>query len=103
MMNAIRDSLRLASRLFAVALIWIMGSVAQGQTAPATGPVTDPDPTSAINKLRTELVDAFNKADVERLLSHLDGDVVVTWQNGEVSRGPGGVREYYQKMMSGPD
>jgi hypothetical protein len=39
----------------------------------------------------------------DTLLTHLDPDVVVTWQNGEVSRKPEGVRAYYDKMMTGPD
>jgi ketosteroid isomerase-like protein len=79
---------------------------APAQTPPAapTAPaVTEPDALKAINLLRNELVDAFNKGDVDRLLSHLDPDVVATWQNGEVTRGPQGVRGYYNKMMTGPD
>jgi ketosteroid isomerase-like protein len=71
--------------------------------AQTTKPVTDADALSAINSLRTELVDAFNKGDVDRLISHLDPDIVITWQNGEVSRGPDGVKAYYNKMMTGPD
>ena len=78
---------------------------AQAATTPAPTPqaVTEPDPLKAINLLRTELVDAFNKADVDRLLSHLDPDVVLTWQNGEVCRGPEAVRAYYNRMMTAPD
>ena len=73
-------------------------------TAPATGaPVTGNDPTQAITQLRQELIDSFNKGDLDRLLSHLDPDVVVTWQNGEVCRGPEAVRAYYNKMMTGPE
>jgi ketosteroid isomerase-like protein len=69
----------------------------------ATQAVTDPDPTRAITVLRTELVDSFNKGDIDRLLSHLDPDAVVTWQNGEVCRGPAAVRAYYDKMMAAPN
>lgn len=65
--------------------------------------VTDPDPLVAITKLREELLDSFNKGDVERLLAHLDDDVVVTWQDAEVCRGRAGVKAYYDKMMTGPD
>jgi ketosteroid isomerase-like protein len=65
--------------------------------------VTKPDPLKAISLLRGELVDAFNKGDIDRLLSHLDPDAVVTWQNGEVCRGPAAVRAYYNKMMTSPD
>jgi ketosteroid isomerase-like protein len=59
------------------------------------------DPTEAITRLREGLIDSFNKADLDRLLSHLDTNVVVTWQNGEVSLGREGVRDYYNKMMRG--
>lgn len=83
-----------------VALILIAFSSARGQ---ATQPVTEADPTKAIGMLREELIDAFNKGDLDRLLSHLDPDVVVTWQNGEVCRGPQAVRAFYERMMVGPN
>jgi ketosteroid isomerase-like protein len=70
-----------------------------GQTAPA--PTTGTSAT-AVTLLRQELIDSFNKADLDRLLSHLDPDVVITWQNGEVCRGPEAVRAYYNKMLTGP-
>jgi ketosteroid isomerase-like protein len=72
-------------------------------TQPATQPITDPNPTRAIGLLRAELVDAFNKGELDRLLSHLDPDVVVTWQNAEVCRGPQAVRAFYERMLVGPD
>src|SRR5688500_9167564 len=91
----------------AVVAVSLMTSTmtARAQTAPATAPagVTAADPTQAINLLRQELVDSFNKGDLDRLLSHLDPDVVITWQNAEVCRGPEAVRAYYDKMMTGPD
>ena len=81
-----------------------MASPVSAQTTQATGAgVTEPDPLAAINLLRSELVDAFNKADVDRLLSHLDPDCVITWQNGEVCRGPVAVKAYYDRMMAGPN
>lgn len=71
--------------------------------AQTTAPVIADDPSIAISALRTELIDSFNKGDLDRLLSHLDPDVVVTWQNGEVCRGPQQVKAYYDKMMTGPN
>ncbi len=59
------------------------------------------DPSEAITRLRDGLIDSFNKGDVDRLLTHLDTNVVVTWQNAEVSLGREGVREYYNRMMKG--
>ena len=53
--------------------------------------------------LRDNLIDAVNKQDLDRLLTFLDEDIVVTWQNAEVSRGPKEVRAYYERMMKGPN
>lgn len=86
-------------RLFLLAATsW--ATIAAAQT---TTPVTTPDATAAIAMLRDDLIDSFNQGDLPRLLSHLDDDVVVTWQNGEVCRGPDEVKRYYDKMMTGPD
>ncbi len=81
-----------------IALLLTSATLAQ-----TTRPVTGDDPMAAITALREELVDSFNKADMPRLLSHLDPDVVATWQNGEVTRGAAEVQQYYDKMMTGPD
>jgi ketosteroid isomerase-like protein len=62
------------------------------------------DPAHAqLRALRDDLVDAMNKRDMNRLLGHLHPDVVVTWQNAEVSRKPEGVRAYLARMLQGPD
>lgn len=62
------------------------------------------DPAHAqLRALRDDLVDAMNKKDLNRLLSHLHPDVVVTWQNAEVSRKPEGVRTYIARMLDGPN
>ena len=76
--------------------VWQFGALAQTNGVPGTL-----DPTEAITRLREGLVESFNKGDLDRLLSHLDTNVVVTWQNAEVSLGREGVREYYHKMMRG--
>ena len=44
---------------------------------------------------------AVNQNDLDALLPLLDKNVIVTWMNGEVSRGPEGVRAYYDRMMKG--
>lgn len=54
-----------------------------------------------LDALRAGVIDSFVKGDIDRLLTFLDPDVVVTWQNGEVSRGPAEVRAYYDRMMKG--
>jgi ketosteroid isomerase-like protein len=60
------------------------------------------DPAHAeLRALRDDLVDALNKRDMTRLLQHLHPDVVVTWQNAEVSRKPEGVKAYISRMTEG--
>jgi len=56
-----------------------------------------------LRALRDDIVDAVNKGDVDRLLTHLSPNVVVTFENAEVARGRDGVRAYYDKMTKGPD
>jgi uncharacterized protein (TIGR02246 family) len=53
--------------------------------------------------LRDNLMAAVNKGDIERELSYLTTNVVVTWHDAEVSRGRDGVRDYYNRMMNGPN
>src|SRR5690349_13915630 len=55
----------------------------------------------ALRTLRRGMVDAINKNDLDALLTYLDRDIVVTWMDGRVSRGPQGVREYIEQMTKG--
>ena len=68
------------------------------QSAPAATPAED---EQAIAKLREGLVDSFNRGDVDQLLTFLDTNAVVTWQNGEVCEGTAEVKAYYERMMKG--
>ena len=56
-----------------------------------------------IGALRQRLVDAFNRGDIDTLLGSVSPTVVVIWQNGEVNQGPDAVRQFYSRMMKGPD
>lgn len=79
------------------------GMMALSFGAGAAGqPVEDPA-HGELRALRDALVDAVNKKDVDALLRHLHPDVVVTWQNAEVSRRHAGVRAYLARMLDGPD
>ena len=55
-----------------------------------------------LRALRDGMLDAIKKGDIERELSYLHPNVVVTWQNAEVSRGRDGVRAYLNRMLNGP-
>jgi ketosteroid isomerase-like protein len=69
----------------------------------ASPPPASSDADAAITKLREGLIDSFFKGDIDRTLTFLAPDVIITWQNGEVSRGPDEVRAYYNRMMTGPN
>jgi ketosteroid isomerase-like protein len=56
-----------------------------------------------LRKMKAQLVEAVNKPDFDAALTHLDKDVVVTWLDGRVSKGPKEVREYLDRMTKGPD
>ena len=60
-----------------------------------------PAADNGLVKLRTEVVAAFEKGDVDGMLTHVTPDVVVTWQNKTVCRGPAEVRAFYDRMMTG--
>lgn len=62
---------------------------------------SDSDVEQEIAKLREGLVDSFNHGDIDRLLTYLDTNAVVTWQNGEVCEGTAAVKAYYDRMMKG--
>src|SRR6185295_16023791 len=63
---------------------------------------TEDSAHNELRALRDGLLDAIKKGDVERELSYLHPNVVVTWQNAEVSRGRDGVRAYLNRMLNGP-
>ena len=82
--------------MLAAGMLLSMGTAAVAQ------PVEDPA-HAELRTLRDALVDAVNKKDVDALLRQLHPDVVVTWQNAEVSRKHAGVRAYLARMLEGPD
>ena len=48
-------------------------------------------------------MDAIKKQDIEKELTFVHPNVVVTWHNAEVSRGRDGVRAYLARMLTGPN
>lgn len=67
----------------------------------------EPDPQNPIYadllKVRSGIVDAYNQKDLDALLDYCHRDIVVTWQNGEVTEGHEGIRRYHDKMLKGPE
>ena len=55
-----------------------------------------------LRALRDGLLDAMNKSDLEKMLTYLHPNVVITYQNAEVARGREGAKAYQLKMTTGP-
>ncbi len=53
--------------------------------------------------MREGMLKAMAEGDIEKQLTFLHPNVVVTWHNAEVSRGHDGVREYLNRYLGGPD
>jgi ketosteroid isomerase-like protein len=86
--------------LFAVLLLSCVAAMpVSSQTQP---PAEDPA-HNELRALRDGLLDAMNKGDIERELTYLHPNVVVTWHDATVSRGHDGVRQYMNRMLTGPD
>ena len=82
-------------------------SPAAPSTPTALAPATPDQAAEArthdeLRALRDELVAAVNGGKLAAVLRCLHPDVVVTWQNAEVSRGRDGVKAYYERMLAGP-
>lgn len=85
------------TRLLTILALLNLLTPAFGQPAAATASEAE----AAITRLREGLVDSFNHDDIDRLLTFLDTNAVVTWQNGEVCEGTAAVKAYYERMMKG--
>src|SRR5690348_9540060 len=101
--------------LLALGLVVSPGeALAQPETKAATAPTETKEPAPAaattkeaagkedpahgeLRKVRDGLVKAVEARDIDGVLSFLDPNVVVVWQNGETSRGHEGVRAYYNR------
>jgi len=66
-------------------------------------PAKDEAVHNELRALRDGLIDAMNKGDIDREITYMHPNVVITWHNAEVSRGRDGVRAYLTRMLSGPN
>jgi ketosteroid isomerase-like protein len=83
-----------------LATVSLHSQIATPGTPPSPG---DEKIHEELRALRDGLIRATNESNIDALLALLHPNVVVTWQNAEVSRGREGVRAYLTRMTSGPD
>lgn len=69
--------------------------------APATvAAAADPETVhNELRALRDSILKAWEKRDIDAMLLHADPDIIVTWQNGEISRGPAAIKKFYQDLF----
>jgi hypothetical protein len=76
------------------------------QAAAVTAPPLDPsggrvEDRQQLRILLAAMETGMNKLDIEALLKLAQPEVIITWQNAEVSRGHEQVRAYYNRMING--
>lgn len=86
--------------IFAALLLCLSNSWA------ATMPALDatagrPEDRQQLRVLLGNVETAISSLQVEDVIKLMHPDVIVTWQNAEVSRGPDQIRAYYNRMMKG--
>lgn len=85
---------RMRTNIKTVALCTLLAWGFAGQTLRAAE-----DPAhNELRALRTEVIEAITKGDIDRVISHVHTNVVITWQNNEVCRGHQGVRDFFGRM-----
>lgn len=87
-------------------LVLSLPLAAQDPAAPPVPAPADPAAEDAVlhdelRALKAAAVAAIDAKDFEALSAHLAPDVVVTWQDAQVSRGPDQVKAYIARMLEG--
>jgi len=79
-------------------LLLITGWFASGAFAQEPKIIPEDPAHDELRALRTEVIDAITKGDIDSVLKRVHPNVVVTWQNNEVCRGHKGLREFFERM-----
>src|SRR5688572_15926389 len=88
--------------LVLLALVTVLSAGSAFAQSPGASSTND----TAHNELRalnTGITKAMNENNVEGILSFVHSNVVFTTMNGDVARGHQAIRDYYAKMMTGPN
>jgi uncharacterized protein (TIGR02246 family) len=85
-------------------LIALLAPCAWAQTPTPRPVVAAEHPAhNELRALRADMEKAMNALDVDGLLRHVTDDVVFSTMNGDVVRGKQGIKDYFHKMMTGPE
>jgi uncharacterized protein (TIGR02246 family) len=92
----------LALLLTALVVSQVDAGVAEVAAAPPAA-IPETQLHDELRALRDQMEKALNAQDLDGLMKHLDERVVFSTMNGDVVIGHQGVRDYFTKMLQGPD
>jgi ketosteroid isomerase-like protein len=73
--------------------------VACGLAGAQTPPKPAEDPAhEELRVLRTQIIEAITKGDIDRVIASVHPNVVITWQNNDVCRGHQGLRDFFNRL-----
>ena len=75
--------------------------IATSAVAQESAPLAEDPIHNELRALRDEFLDAFKKKDIDKMLSFLTNDAVLTVQNAETLRGHDAVRAFHERMSGG--
>jgi uncharacterized protein (TIGR02246 family) len=84
---------------YALSLLLTAGLFASSAFAQTASDATHDE----LRALNVAITKAMNENDVDGILAFAHSNVVFTTMNGDVARGHQALRDYYAKMMTGPD
>jgi len=96
----------MASRWILAILLAALAGQARAQAEPPS-PVPSGELAEqmheGLRKLRSTMEQALNDRDIDTIVDNILDDVVFTTMNGDVVRGRQEVRDYFERMMNGPE
>jgi uncharacterized protein (TIGR02246 family) len=110
--------MRSVPRLWVLTLIAAAAAQAQSADVPSSAPPAEapastgisfeqPAPDAPVHDelraLQAAMEDALNKRDLDALLANVDDNVAFTAMNAESGYGKQHIRDYFNKMLNGPD
>jgi len=83
--------------------LFVLSVFAANNAMASSGSVSAEDMHNGLRALKSTMENALNQRDIDTILQNIDENVVFTTMNGDVVRGKKQVKEYFVKMMTGPD
>lgn len=79
-------------------LALLLSSLTLSLHAQDSAPTAEDPIHQQLRETRKDIITAIESRDVDRMLSYVHPDVVVTWQNGETTHGIAELRSFYDRL-----